>query len=180
MNLFFRALKFQLVVVVAVCMYGCSDKTQPSLKQSVAQIKQIKQKEAKPGASVKLISSSILTINPNEKTSFEMLLEAKDASGELTVDLSVPDELSLLDTPMHHTINLSSSNIKIPVNLLAVANGRYYLKVHARINNGDTTSERNLAVIIQVGPNAEKSVQLEKRSGENVISLPAQETISTQ
>ena len=196
MNFLCRALKLYFVLSIVVSLFGCSDKIQPATKQSIVQAnkpkvsqleqkdknqKQIKQKEVKPGAAVKLISPSIITINPDEQMPIEILLEVKETSGELQVELSPPAELNLLDTVIERTVSLASSNtIKIPVTLMATTNGRYYLKIHARINNGDETSTRNLAIIVQVGPVVEKSVQLKKVSRDNVISLPAQETISTQ
>lgn len=191
MSFIFRAIKIYSVLFVVAFLFSCSDKTQSFVKQSVAQVdekkqpeiksREITQKEVKPGAPVKLISPSIIYINPNEQTPAEILLEVKETSGELQIELSSSAELNLLDTTMQQTISLtSSSTVKIPVTLLATANGRYYLKIHVRINNGDGTSARNLAVIIQVGPVTEKTVQLKKASGEHVISLPAHETISTQ
>lgn len=179
MNFFLRALKFNLVLFFSLCLYGCSDKTQPQIKQPA--VKQTQQKDVKPGASVKLISPSILTIDPNKQTSTEILFETTESSGEFIVELFAPTGLSLLNTPTQQTINLvSPGNIKIPISLLAVTNGRYYLKMHILMKKGDSIAVRNLAVIIQVGPEPEKAVQLKKTSGENVISLPAQETISTQ
>lgn len=192
MNFLYRTLKFHFVLLIGVFLFGCSDKSQLATKPSVTQTNEIKQsqasvnqlnkqKEAKPGAAVKLISPSIITINANEKTTTEISLEVKESSGELQIELSAPAELNLIDTRAQQTFSLISSNtIKIPVTLLATANGRYYLKIDARINNGDENSSRSLAVIIQVGPETEKAVQLKKSSGENVISLPAHETISTQ
>lgn len=162
-----------------LCLWGCQPKTEAK-KEAVARVK-----EAKPGAAIKLISDSLVTMNVNDVTPFGLVLDVKESSGYLTLELSAGDGLELLDTPIKQSIQLSQDPlVQLPIKLRAVENGRYYLHIHAAINNGDSPSTRNLALIVQVGPQATAaeptSVQLKKGSGENVKVLPAQETISNQ
>jgi hypothetical protein len=110
-----------------------------------------------------------------------VILDIKEPSGSLNVELSASNGLDLVATPIQQNINfVQSGAIKIPVKLHADANGRYYLNLHANVNNNDLSSTRNLAVIVQVGAEVEKSPEFKKITNDNVISLPAQETISNQ
>jgi hypothetical protein len=138
-------------------------------------------KEAKPGAAVKLMSRSIVFINANEPTQIELLLNVVESVGTLNLEFSTTNGLEVLDSPLFQRITLTSlKSIKVPVKLRALTNGRYYLHIHAGIDNGDSLSVRNLALIVQVGAETEKTIQLKKSSGENVLILPAQETISNE
>jgi hypothetical protein len=180
MRLYSRFISLATIFLLALSTSACSDKSQSNIKQSATSVKETREKAIKPGAAIKLISPSIIYINPGEKSSTEILLETKESFGELDIEISAPVELELLDTSLKTTINLPSNAIKIPISLLASANGRFYLKVLARINAADRDSFRNLSLIVQVGPEPVKTLQLKKTSDENIISLPAQETISSQ
>jgi len=136
-------------------------------------------KEAKPGAAISLSSESITVINANEISSTELIFEVSEPSGTLMIELSPAGGLELLDTQTSQRIAFSSPGpIKVPVKLRALVDGRYYLNIHATLDNGDVISNRGLALIVQVGPEKARLNQLKKSSGDNVISLPAQETIS--
>lgn len=177
MNSFCRILKIQVTLLIMACLFGCSGKAETEISQSIKPV--VHSKAIKPGAPIKLISAHLIAISSNEQTHIDIVFETKVSSGELMLELSPSNGLDLLDTPIRHTISLTSSTaIKIPVNLVAVAEGRYYLNIQASLNDGDSVSARNLALIVQVGPVAGKALQLKKTSGDSIISLPAQETIS--
>lgn len=181
MHLYFRFISLATFFLLVLCTPAYSDKSQTNIKQSLMPVKEAREKAIKPGAAIKLISPAIVYINPGEKSAIDILLETKKSLGELSIELSAPAELELLDTPLKKIVNLPSNNaIKIPVNLVASANGRFYLNLLARISAADTASVRNLTLIVQVGPEPAKTLQLKKTSDENIISLPAQETISSQ
>jgi hypothetical protein len=181
MHLFSRFVTLFAISLLVLCSPACSEKSQSNVKQSMTPVKEPRGKAIKPGAAVKLVSPSIVYIKAGEKSFVEILLETKENLGKLSIELSAPSELDLSDTSLKTTINLPSrSAVKIPVNLLASANGRFYLNLLARVSSADTATIRNLTLIVQVGPEPVKTLQLKKTSGENVISLPAQETISSQ
>lgn len=158
------------------CLLGCHEKSSATSQPNKIGTHT---KEVKPGAAVKLISSPIISINANELVQIELLLDVKESSGTLSLEFSPTNGLSLLDTNALQNFHFSqATTINIPVKVRANSNGRYYLNIHVSIDNGDSLSTRNLALIVQVGAEVEKSTQLKKMSNENVISMPAQETIS--
>jgi hypothetical protein len=179
MSTLYSATKSVLALFVTVALLGCMEKSVTEVTTPSKSVQATK--TTKPGAAIKLISSSLISINANELAHTNIVLEAMELHGELTVNFSPSQGLNLASTSTPQTIKFdSSAPIKIPVSLVATANGRYYLNMHISLNNVDAISVRNLAVIVQVGPLAEKAVKLQKTVGENIIVLPAQETISSQ
>jgi hypothetical protein len=174
MGLFYSKMVLVLGFIV-VALAGCQDKPMSSTAKAVAQVKQ-----PKPGAAVKLISDAILFVNPNEILTTDIVLNIDEDVGELHLELSTSAGLALLDTPTNINLPLGQVQpVKIPVKLLATQAGRFYLNVQASITTANALSSRNLAVIVQVGETVEKSPQFKKPTGEQIISLPAQETISS-
>jgi hypothetical protein len=165
-----------------VCLFSCHEKsTAIAQPNKIAAHAKESKKEIKPGAAIKLVSGTITTLNANELTQVELLFEVKEPLGTLSLELSPTNGLEVLDTQMQQSINLTPSTpIKIPVKLRAMTNGRYYLNIQAGIDNGESSSTRNLALIVQVGAEQEKAMQFKKAAGDNVIKLPAQETILNQ
>lgn len=169
-------------IFAAISFGGCNDRTVSDVSPNKSVTKN---KEAKPGAAIKLISDPQVFINANEVRSLDLLLSSQETKGELNLEFSATHGLELLETSLKQTIHLDShSLIEIPVKMKAVENGRYYLNIRATINNEDVISARNLALIVQVGEPSTasdgKPPQLKKPASENIIILPAQETISNQ
>ncbi len=163
--------------IALIGLVSCQEKSSVSVQQqNSASVKPVK--EAKPGAAIKLASSSIVFLNANDLTSVDLLLDANATKGILHFELSATNGLEILDTKIQGDLELAPAvPVKIPVKLRAI-DGRYYLNIQASIDNGDSVSSRSLAVIVQVGAEQEKNAQFKKSAGENVIPLPARETIS--
>jgi hypothetical protein len=159
-----------------LCLSTCTDKVEHITKAS---IKTKHFKEAKPGAPITLSSSSLISLNSNTPTQVEILLDTQISQGELQVELETTAGLELMNTQSRQQLSLTHP-IKIPITLIANTNGRYYLNLHLDLSTNDSRLTRNLAVIVQVGPVAEETVKFKKAAGENVISLPAKETISNK
>ncbi len=179
MSTLYSATKSVLALFVTVALLGCMEKpvTEATMPSKSVQAT----KTTKPGAAIKLVSNSLISITANELVHTEVVLEAMESGGELIIDFATSQGLSLKSISTPQTIKFAgSAPVKIPVSLIATTNGRYYLNMHISLNNADVISVRNLAVIVQVGPLVEKAVQLQKTTGENIILLPAQETISSQ
>lgn len=179
MSTLYSTIKFGFAFCVTAALFGCMEKpvTEVTLPSKSVQAT----KTTKPGAAIKLVSNSLISITANELVHTEVVLEAMGSGGELITEFSTSQGLNLENTSTPQAIKFdSSAPIKIPVSLVATANGRYYLNMHISLNNVDAISVRNLAVIVQVGPLAEKAVKLQKTAGENIVVLPAQETISSQ
>jgi hypothetical protein len=197
MSAFYSVIKFGLVLVVFVGLLGCMEETVTKSPASVKSVKSVKsaaiastvatpivataEKTAKPGAAIKLVSDSMISIAANERVPTDIVLDAMESGGELTLEFYPTQGLSVVNTSIRQTIKLdAASPIKIPIVLMAPANGRYYLNMHISLHNGDAALARKLALIVQVGPVVDRAVSHQKITGENVIVLPAQETISSQ
>lgn len=172
-------IKSGLSLLAIAALLGCMEKSVTEFPTPIKSIQSTK--TAKPGADIKLVSNALIAIMANELAHTDIVLETMESSGELIIEFFPSQGLSLKNTSTPHVIKFdSSAPIKIPVSLAAMTNGRYYLNMHISLNNMDSISVRNLAVIVQVGPLAEQAVKLQKTVGENIIVLPAQETISSQ
>ena len=175
--IFLNGLKqLTIVLFVTVILFSCSVK--PENDAAHLTKPSIRVKAAKPGAPIKLISESIITINPNELSQINIELQTMELGGYLEIDFLPVSGLNLVNTEAHLSLEIVSQTVKLPVTLLAPMKGRYYLNMHTRIKDGESSSTRALAIIVQVGEQKDKDVQFKKISGENVISLPAQEKIS--
>jgi hypothetical protein len=179
MSTLYSSIKAGFALLLIGALFGCMEK---SITEAVSTTKSVQAtKTTKPGAAIKLVSKSLISIAANELAHTEVVLDAMESAGELIIDFSTSQGLRLENISAPQTIKFDgSAPIKIPVVLMATSNGRYYLNMHISLNNNDAISARNLAVIVQVGPLVENAVQLQKTTGENIILLPAQETISSQ
>ena len=139
-------------------------------------------KEVKPGTAVSLASANLVTINANQTTAIIVLLKAQAAAGTIHVETNTSEGLQLISGEEARDLSLNPDGYyQLPVSLLALGNGRYYLNLQVTINNDEYVSSRVLAVIIQVGPLADainlSPKMLKPITNENLISLPAQESI---
>ncbi|MFO1387633.1 hypothetical protein [Cellvibrio sp.] len=174
MNIFSSRFLVVLVLLLPL-LSGCTEKPAQS-----SVIEPAYKKHAKSGAAVKLISDSIIRVSPNEIIDSELLLATGDSTGELYIALSTTEGLELLDGKRQLNVQLNDSKlVKIPVKLRALRNGRFYLHMQVTAETGGSLSSRSLALIVQSGPEVQKATQFQKPAGENIISMPAQETRST-
>jgi len=177
MTLFYNLTKLAAVFFITAILLNCSGKPEDATTRSPESKNYTK--AAKPGAPVKLVSDANVFINPNQPTQIIIELETSELGGYLGIDFIPGSGLEILNTETHQTVNLSDTpSIKFPVTLIAHSDGRYYLNMQIRVENSELSSNRTLALIVQAGSESDEKIKLKKTSGENVISLPAQEKIS--
>lgn len=177
MNQTIMSIVYRLMLLVSCAsLFGCGQDTEFAYPHKY----DLRAKEFKPGAAIQLLSDSLLTIDASQEVQVKVHLSSPKIGEEMAVDFSTTPGLMLVATQLHQDIGFSTAaSIEIPVRLLAKANGRYYLKMRIELHDGAIVSYRNLAVIVQVGPVADKAAKLHKSAEQNVIVLPAQETISS-
>jgi hypothetical protein len=171
---------FYMMIVVCLLVSACAPK-QGQIATNNQTISAVK-KEIKPGAPVTLDSPALININANQATNINLALKTTTTLGNMRVDIIPGDGLQLLNKNSAYKLVLDGSpDYSLATELLAPNNGRFYLNLHISLDNGETISSRTLAVIVQVGPSAEESVQSDKLlktlTGEHVISMPAEETV---
>jgi hypothetical protein len=177
--------------MLSCCIFlSCQQKpTQESITTNAATAKPSafmhELKAAKPGAPVGLASANLVVINLNKTTRVDIFLNVKAITGAMHVDVKPSEGLQLIKVMTAQDFKLDTNGkYNLSVDLLAVNRGRYYLNLQAQINDGESVSSRSLAVIIQVGSpvddNQKSEKTLKQTTNENIISLPAQESISSQ
>lgn len=156
---------------VLSCLSSCSPHTEDRNAHNL--------KGGKPGAPIELASPALVNIKPNEKSTVDIVLSTSVASGIVQILLTPTDNLQLLSAPQFDAVHIAKAQpLIIPVEVLANSNGRYYITLQLSFNDGEESSSRTLSVIVQVGePAQEQAATLQKPSGNNIISLPAHETI---
>jgi hypothetical protein len=181
-------------LMVASCEQSNNKITAP---HSLASVKTVK-----PGAAVTLGVDNLFVIGLNSVETINVVLnvgENIDAKNTaiMHVDLNPGEGLQITKGAEPRDFVLGTqTQYPITVDLKAASAGRYYLNLQVVIENGESKSMRNLAVIIQVGPSIEaKNTLLQKIDGaskegvlskedvlakQKVISLPAQEEIINQ
>ena len=180
MNTFYSASRFGCMFIVIAVLSSCTEKS-ASEAVPLEVNKVVSEKTKKPGAAIKLLSNPLISIAKNQRIVTHVLLDIKEPSGEVMIELSASQGLSLEDTNINQRVNFDTvGSLTIPVILSAAENGRYHLNIHARLNSADASLARNLAVIVQVGPLTQSAAQFKTSAGDNLIILPAQETILSE
>jgi hypothetical protein len=182
MTLFSKLKKLVALVFIASILFNCSGKSESAADTVTPKNHS---KVAKPGAPVTLVSDSRVVVNAGQPTKINVELkiserQTNELDGYLEINFVSSQGLDILETATYQRVNLTNTPIIFPVTLHAYTDGRYYLNLHIHIENGGSVSSRVLAVIVQVGAESDERIQFKKTSGENIISLPAQEKISTK
>lgn len=138
---------------------------------------------AKPGAAVSLKNSEPLYAAAPGVYEYQLLLLSPNHKGKMTVDASTSDGLTIVSSARHFEFELQEGGeYSVPLTINASAEGRFYIQLHISIAADGQTSARVIAAILQVGEAAVKAKKAAAKSSaqgvEEVISLPAQETIS--
>lgn len=177
MNVLAGAIKIACVLLAITSVCACTEKR--VAEKPVTTNASLPIKTAKLGAAIKLVSESIISIEPNQPTPTNIVLAGMPNQSDVSIQFSPSQGLSLGDAALHQVIKNNSARLIIPITLMAQSKGRYYINMHVRVSNSDSEElVRNLAVIVQVGSLEDHLSQFKKTTGENVIILPAQETIS--
>lgn len=162
-------------IIALLSLVGCNEKLSESPVKVVAT-----NKAGKPGAGINIASASVLYVNPNEVLRTEIIFEVAKINSKIQVELTASEGVELLGSERIFMIEKATGDSpKIPLEIIAKTNGRFYVYFRCVQYDGETTSVRNLAVIIQSGNEPVKALQQEKPSGENLIVMPAEETISS-
>lgn len=135
----------------------------------------------KPGADVSLRENIVHRLEPGVDADVTLALAASYTEGEMTVTLIGSDGLHILDGETHYTFPLSETgHYSMPLRLLAAEAGRYYIHMQVAVNHQGRQTMRSLSAIVQVGPEAPSDSRQKAGNADDVIPLPAQETIIQQ
>jgi hypothetical protein len=138
----------------------------------------------KPGAQVTLATTEEYILQSEIVTDIELMLVTIPTQGRMQVAVSTSDGLELLSpNSFEFTLDIETGEYRLPLQLRAKSNGRYYVHLQIDIESGNRTTARAVSAIVQVGPKADvrhstTAASRKKQSDEPaVISLPVTETI---
>ena len=174
-----------LTALMAMWMCGCSDKSFFGKKINAGVVpaqenRESKPSRGKPGASVRLENSQPFYLESPGIADLDLLLSAAASAGNMQVDVAVGQGLELFSAQSRFDFVLANGGIyKLPLQISAAGEGRFYINLHVRITNGQQQT-KVISAVIQVGALAARA--LKKQDGLNddesaVIDLPAQETV---
>lgn len=180
MKKYSRSLGMMIIALSLATLFACNLRADHPAKISIESDSQDKRREEKPGAPIRLVSDKLLRINPAEKSTLNIVLSANDGAESLWVEFLPSPGLQLLAPLEPQAVAVGANKlVSLPVVLLANVSGRYYLNIHIGSDAEGLSNVRNLAVIIQVGDEPAAAIERQKSAGDNVITMPAQETIKT-
>lgn len=163
---------------------ACEARIQPSAEQQVQPVTASTAKKgqyAKPGADVRLVNPAPVFLEPGKTSNVELILAAASDSGIMRVQISADPELEVLSGQEQLEFPLASTgNYSIPLQLQSQTPGRFYIRMQVSLDIDGQVKGRSLALAVQVGAPAmpsEKMAPSSSGSVDDVISLPAQETI---
>ena len=142
---------------------------------------------AKPGAEVRFANPAPIALEPNKAGEFDVVLVTVADQGVMHVHITVDPELELLSGSTQAEFTLTpGGSYSLPLQLLSQTPGRFYMRFQVSIETEGQVKGRSLTLAVQSGaPVApsekaprEKMAPSSSGAVDDVISLPAQETIT--
>lgn len=176
-----------LTALMAMLVCGCSDKSFFGKKINAGVVhaqenRESKPSRGKPGASVRLENSQPFYLESPGIADLDLLLSTAASAGNMQVDVAVGQGLELFSSKSRFDFVLVNGGIyKLPLQISAAGEGRFYINLHVRITNGQQQQTKVITAVIQVGALAARALK-KQDDGLNddesaVIDLPAQETV---
>lgn len=176
--------------VLVLMLMACGKNAQGSRALQSSDHVEVKQEivgeiHAKPGASVKLANSLPLELEPGQVKEVELELVTSNEKGSMKVQVNADSELAVLSEPgiLEFDVTPGASYV-IPLQLMAQTQGRFYVYLQVTTDMGGQMLARSLVASVQVGDTNEDSQHQQQKvmspsnPDDNLVSLPAQETIS--
>ena len=164
-------------IVISIFLFSCWGKQQAIVADDYT--KRAWYQHKKPGAALSPENTQVnLEFSGVQYVIDPVLISGYD-DGELMLSVRPSDGLYILDRDTDMLMPLSRGKISVPFTVMAAENGRYYLYLNAKLENG---SGRALTFIVQVGDEKViKSVspvsQKTGEEGEIIVPLTAKEEI---
>lgn len=141
----------------------------------------------KPGAQVMLVDNQIYRLETGVEKTLNLNLITSYSQGEMHVRLSSSEGLELQQAAEKMSFMLEAGEVyEIPLQIFATITGRHYVHLHIDVTAGNRKMFKSISAIIQAQTASEEPRLLrgvqkaganENNSGDEVISLPAQEEI---
>lgn len=173
-----KKLSLSMLFVLMACSPQNNYSSSASTEKKVAN-HSVKSHLPKPGASVRLESTKPYQLQESMPAEIKLVLVTTETDGVMDVKIGASDELMLSSQETMQFQLSPNGRYELPLKLTAHLAGRYYINLHVSIRAGGQQMSRVLSAIVQVGdePKLQKAQASDAVSSDDVISLPAQETI---
>jgi len=141
----------------------------------------------KPGAQVMLVDNQVYRLEIGVEKTLNLKLISAYSQGEMQVRISASEGLALQQAAEKISFMLEEGKVyEIPLQISAMIAGRHYVHLHIDVTVGNRKMFKSVSAIIQAQSafeeprllrGAQKAGVNENNTGEEVISLPAQEKI---
>ena len=170
-----------LIIGLLLALMGCDANV--STKASTNISSKMLEHHMKPGASIKLQNPQPIYVAAVGTENLELQLSSTSGEGVLHIDLTTSEGLELVSSQTHYEFPMEKNKTyKLPLQISAAEQGRYYINIKAQISNGTEQQHRVVAAIVQIGEPAVKMLKnsTSKASIEQdpVIEMPAKENIA--
>lgn len=128
----------------------------------------------KPGAAIRLLNTDPIILSPNTEQSVTLGLSAPD-NGELTLRIDADAGLVVAQDESTYMIDLANGDPTLTFTIKALEPGRFHIKFHASIDQGDRSSARVFGIAVQVGPEDPPSTT--QKSAPKYIIMQGEESI---
>ena len=184
-NRMYRVILLALLSSLLACeteIKSASETVQPTVEHTRDK-KSIHPSIGKPGAAVSLRNSQPLQLPATGVQDVVVQLMSPVYQGVMHVSVSSNEDIAIVSAQKEFEFTLvEQGDYQLPLTLNIATAGRHYLHLQVVINTKEQTQARAIAVIVQVGEPVLKTQKTDferaAEVGEQVISLPAQETIS--
>lgn len=146
--------------------------------------------QRKPGAEILFIHDFDGQIDSGIPEQVTLRFEHNYGDGDLTIQLDAESGMELMGNSSPYTFILKdSAPAVLPITLTVQSPGKYYLNIFATFNRPNVSQGRAFALAVSTSDyvaaakkklDAIKNVPSSSDNAENIILLPAQETISTK
>lgn len=171
-----------LILLASTLIMACSKSPEPQKQSGVTDqlpitAQKLSKGYKKPGAPIRFASdysgSSVQGVTQQIKLSFTAL-----ADGIMTMSINSKDNM-IVGGQIEQSQPVSSGNtIVIPVEILALDQGKYYINIHSRLSSNGHNKSRAFALPVYVGDWKVAVIQTNKIQAPegNVIIMKAKET----
>ena len=171
-----------LTILLSFAAAACSQSTTPpTATKPPSEVTSMNSHYQKPGAPITMKSTYGGHTDIGVEDNFDIMFTAKMA-GDLTVTIHSEDNILTAGDITISKAVVAGETLLVPVSVVVVEDGKYYLKILTRLNNDYQNRARAFGIAIYAGNwKANNSIRNQKHpSVDGIIIMPAEETIIVQ
>lgn len=175
---------FSSITLIFVLLSACGSENLSKNESSASMQTQQTLPRGKPGAPVSLKDVSPFVVAQTGIYEIEINLISSFSTGLMTVGVSSGEGIHVVSTlPLFEFSPNQEGEYRVPLRVDVRELGRHYIQLHISVNEKGQAATRAITVIVQAGESSaklQKAISTSSSAARDVISHPAQETISPQ